>query len=282
MPTNDRSGIDGAALRAAVVGPETDARDVLLSAERTLHALELIARAPGPLPAKAVAQALGISLGTSYRVLHTLEGEGYVVRLSHGCYGLADKLPSLSRAFRERLDPLPTIRSVMEDLAAAVEEDVYLAVLRGGEIAVAEVVERSRELHIDGLGVGFSRVAHASAIGKVLLAFSAPETMDDYLDERRLDSYTRRTLVQRRHIKRNLATVRESGVGCDLEELLDGCCCVAAPVLDAGGRVVGAIGLSAPARRWGDQRPELTRLCTDAAARASHDLGHREAAAPPA
>ena len=281
MRDDGRSGMDGAALRAVVAGSGGDPRDVLCSAERTLRALQMIAESPRPLPPKAVAQRLEISLGTSYRVLHTLESEGFVVRLSHGCYGLAEKLASLSRAFQEGLDPVVVVRSVMSELAADVAEDVYLAVLRGGEVAVAEVVEGSRRLHIDGLGVGFSRVAHATAIGKVLLAFSPAETVDDFLDETRLAPYTRRTLVQRRHIKQNLASVRDLGVGSDLEELLDGCCCVAAPVRDRQGDVVGSIGISVPAPRWRAERTELTRRCQEAAVRASRQLGHRDAASRP-
>ena len=83
--------------------------------------------------------------------------------------------------------------------------------------------------------------------------------------------YTRRTLVQRRHIKRHLRVVRERGIGKDLEELAEGCCCVAVPVLGTRGEVLGAIGLSrrpALASRGGrahravlrDRRARLERI----------------------
>ena len=83
--------------------------------------------------------------------------------------------------------------------------------------------------------MGFTRIAHTTAIGKVLLASAPDADLDDYLQERRLVPYTRRTLVERRHIKRHLRVVRERGIGKDLEELADGCCCVAVPVLDGRG-----------------------------------------------
>ena len=262
----------GAALRAAVLAREPESKDSLSSVKRALDVLEAIATSPRPIPAKAVAQQLGISLGTSYRVLHTLEDGGYVVRLGHGCFGLGGKVTSLSRVFQESLDVVQTLRPALKRLAVEAEEDTYLALFRGGEIAVAEVVEGSNAMHVGGLEVGFSRVAHATALGKVLLAACADETIDDYLGQQQLQAFTEHTLVRRRDIKSNLSRVRETGVGHDLEELGIGCCCVAAPVRDARGAVVGSVGLSTPTDRWRREEARLTRLCVSAAAHASRSL----------
>ena len=273
MDGDRHRGMKDTALRAVVLTPpEQEPRELLASVGRALHALEEIAAAPGPLPAKAVAQKLGISLGTSYRVLHTLEHEGYVVRLGHGCFGLGGKVPALARRFQERVDVVPGVRSALKTLADEAGEDVYLAVFHAGEIAVVEVIEGSRELHVDGLDVGFSGIAHTTAIGKVLLAACPDEVIDDFLSERRLRAFTPRTLVRRRHVKRHLRAVRELGLGRDLEELAAGCCCVAAPVVDASGETVASVGLSTTAERWREESEALTRACLDAAARASGAL----------
>lgn len=272
MTEGGKAGMRGSALRAAVLATEPESKDSLSSVKRALDVLEAIATSPRPIPAKAVAQQLGISLGTSYRVLHTLEQGGYVVRLGHGCFGLGGKVTSLSRLFQEGLDVVQALRPALKRLAVEAEEDIYLALFRGGEIAVAEVVEGSSALHIGGLEVGFSRVAHASALGKVLLAACPGDTVDDYLAQQNLTAFTPHTLVRRRTIKSDLETVRETGVGHDLEELAIGCCCVAAPVRDAGGVVVGSVGLSAPTDRWQREEARLTRLCVSAASQASKSL----------
>lgn len=261
-------------VRVAVRGPSSgrEPRDRIASVARALDVLEVIAAAPTTLPAKAVAQRLGTSVGTAYHVLNTLEHAGYVVRLSHGRFGLGPKVSGLYRAFHERLDLVPAVRPFLDELARRAQEDAYLALFRDGEIVVAEVVGASRRLHVDGLEVGFTRLAHTTAIGKVLLAGAPDETVDGYLGERRLVPFTRRTLVNRRHIKRHLRVVRERGIGSDLEELVDGCCCVAVPVLAADGATVGAIGLSTPADRWRADRRPLTDLCCEIGARASNVL----------
>ena len=259
----------GAALRAAVLAAEPGPKDLLTTVERALEALETMADSPMPVPAKAVAQRLGISLGTSYRVLHTLEHSGYVVRLGHGCFGFSGKSASLTRQFQDGLDVVQTFRPALKRLAEQTEEDAYLAILRGGEIAVAEVIEGSKGLHVAGLEVGFTRVAHASALGKVLLAARPDDAIDDYLGQRPMVALTPLTLVERREIKDDLRTVRETGVGHDLEEVALGCCCVAVPVWDPRGAVVGSIGISVPAGRWHREGARLTRLCRSAAAQAS-------------
>jgi DNA-binding IclR family transcriptional regulator len=272
MAQRQGGGIEGAALRAAIIAAGPEPPDLLATVERALNALEVIAAAPGPMPAKAVAQRLEISLGTSYRILHTLEHAGYVVRLGHGCFGLGSKISRLSRLFHEHLAVADVVPPVLERLAAEAAEDAYLAVFRGGEVAVADVVEGSRALHVEGVDVGFSRLAHTTAIGKVLLAACPDDTLDDYLEASRLAAYTRRTLVDRREIKRHLRVVRDRGLGHDLEELADGCCCVAAPVRGPGGAVVGSVGLSTTTERWRADQEWLTRLCIAAAAQASRAL----------
>ncbi len=268
-------GMRGAALRAAIGAERAGAqpKDLLSSVSRALEVLEVVASSPQPLPAKAVAQRLGLSLGTSYHVLHTLEHAGYVVRLGQGRFGLGGKVAALYRLFHDQFDLVPAVRPLLDELAGRAREDAYLAVYRDGEVAVAEVIEGSCALHVEGLEVGFSRVAHTTAIGKVLLAAAPREDVDGYLEERRLAAFTRKTLIERRHIKRHLGAVQELGMGKDLEELAEGCCCVAVPVVDASGETVAAIGLSTPTERWRRERGALEGLCAEVGSRASVALG---------
>ena len=164
---------------------------------------------------------------------------------------------------------MPVARPCLEALAEETEEDTYLALMRGGEIVVAEVVEGSHDLHCGDLGVGFAQVAHSTALGKVLLAAGPDADLDHYLAERRLAPLTANTLVQRRQVKRHLELVREAGRAHDLEEFADGVCCVAFPVFGRAGETVASIGMSVPAQKWRLGHERLSRLCAQAALRAS-------------
>ncbi len=268
------TGMRGGALRAVIDAGREGPKDVLTSVSRALEVLEAVAASPLPLPAKAVAQRLEISLGTSYHVLHTLEHAGYVVRVGHGCYGLGSKVARLHRLFYEQFDLVPAVRPMLVELAEQTCEDCYVAVFRGGEMIIVDIAEGPDEaLHLPGVDVGFSRVAHTTALGKVLLAAAPESVLVDYLSARRLEPYTRRTLVERRHLKRNLSAVRELGIGKDLEELSDGCCCVAVPIFGPHGDALASIGLSCGSERWRVAQQELTLLVQDAGERASTAMG---------
>ena len=276
-------GMGGAALRAELASQPTrpPPRDLLTSVARALEVLELVATASGPLPVKAVASRLGISLGTAYHVMHTLEHGGYVVRLGQGRFGLGSKVASLARMFTDVVDLFPEVRPHLDALAEQAREDVYLGVMRGGEIVVADVVEGSASLHVGDLGVGFSGVAHTTALGKVLLAATPDGDLDHYLGERRLVRFTARTLVDRRHVKRHLRAVRELGVARDLEEFAEGVCCVAFPIHGPAGETLASIGISVPAERWRAESERLTGLCAGAAQAGSAALGAAPPVAPP-
>lgn len=255
------------ALRAELErAPAPPPPDLLTSVARALEVLELVAREPEPLPVKAIAGRLGISLGTAYHVMHTLEHGGYVVRLGQGRFGLGSKMGLLTRTFTGHLDPVPAIRPHVGDLVEDAGEDAYVAVMRGGEVVVADVVEsRDTGLHCGDLGIGFSQLAHTTAVGKVLLADIDSSEVDHYLRDRRLTRLTPYTLVERRHVKRQLRAVRDLGVARDLEEFAEGCCCVGFPVRDASGTTVAAVGISVPSARWRTESERLTAACALAA-----------------
>ena len=123
------------------------------------------------------------------------------------------------------------------------EEDTYLALFRGGEIAVAEVVEGSKALHIGGLEVGFSRVAHAHRARQ-----GAPRRMPRRRD-RRLPRAAAPPGVHAadprpapRHQERTCTPCARRAWATTSRSWPMGCCCVAAPVRDARGAVVGLGG----------------------------------------
>jgi DNA-binding IclR family transcriptional regulator len=179
--------------------------------------------------------------------------------------------------FQERFDVASVARPVMAGLADDVGEDVFLAVLRSGEVAVAEIARGASLLHLPEPGVGFTSAAHTAAIGKVLLADLPDAEIDEYLRARPLAACTPHTLVDRRRIVGDLAAVRERGLAVDLEELAEGCCCVAAPVRDAWGGTIASIGVSVPTDRFRVERDAIIRGCVEAAGELSRAAAGPEA-----
>jgi DNA-binding IclR family transcriptional regulator len=110
-------------------------------------------------------------------------------------------------------------------------------------------------------------------MGKVLLAYRATGVAPPH----ELDQFTRRTIVTSRALLAELAHVRETGWGAEIEERTPGEAAVAAPIRAHGGLVVGAIGISGLVERVCDShyqpRPRLVTYVRDAARAVSRDLG---------
>jgi DNA-binding IclR family transcriptional regulator len=84
--------------------------------------------------------------------------------------------------------------------------------------------------------------AHATAMGKALLAFSSSQVVDEVIDEG-LARYTPFTLISPDRLRRALATIRLTRVAVSRRELELGSSAVAVPVFGAGGAVAAALEL---------------------------------------
>jgi DNA-binding IclR family transcriptional regulator len=123
---------------------------------------------------------------------------------------------------------------------------------------------------LQSLDVGTLLPLHATALGKVLLAYDTTLVASP-------EAYTRRTLVTQTAIKRAGAKVREAGWAVENGEMISGEAGVAAPIRGHGGIVVGAIGVSGAVERLcepdGSPNARLLGHVRDAARAVSRDLG---------
>src|SRR4029079_7569680 len=107
-------------------------------------------------------------------------------------------------------------------------------------------------VRVSGLHLGYSGATHARASGKVLLTFSGPTALDEYLEHHALTNPSTTPKALRAVIERT----RRDGYAVDEEEFAEGVSCVAAPVTD--GRM--AMGVSARSERFRENREELIEL----------------------
>jgi IclR family acetate operon transcriptional repressor len=96
--------------------------------------------------------------------------------------------------------------------------------------------------------LGRPSIGHATATGKVLLAFG-PATAP----RGRLTAYTERTIVDRKELDAELERVRAQGWARAAREREDDLNAVAAPVRDSRGALAAVIGVQGPAARFGDR-----------------------------
>lgn len=233
--------------------------------ERGLKVLEALAeeRAVGLTP---LAERLGFSKSTLYRLLQTLVRRGFVEE-ERGVYRVGPKAFAVGQAYLSQ-NLLLAARPEMEALARETGESVNLAVPAGLEALYVDQVEGPKLVRLF-TAPGSRAPLHATGVGKVFLAFrGVPEGLP-------LTPYTPHTLTRWEELMAELGAVREQGYALDNEERELGVRCVAAPLFGPEGRVVAALSLSAPASRLTlEEAHRLAPRVVEAAKKASLRLGY--------
>jgi IclR family acetate operon transcriptional repressor len=241
---------------------------------KALEIVRLLERAPEPPALAQVAAAIGLTKPSAFRLLCTLEVEGYVARTDEGRYRLEPALePLLSAQLHAavRRAAAPHLKV----LAQRTRETVGLALLHENHMEVAAVIE-SPQVVRTGNTVGRILPPHSSSLGKAMLAFMDADARDRLIEAYGLYRYTPRTIVDTGELRKELDRTRGRGHALDLEENALGGVCVGAPLFDAGGGVCGAISVSLPKARWeGAGQGALVKAVRKAAAAISRALAGR-------
>jgi DNA-binding IclR family transcriptional regulator len=237
--------------------------------------LQLLAVEDEPLGLVQIAAALGLAKGTAHGLLRTLQAVGFVEQESSGRYLLGPDLYHLGSTQLDLNELKARALNWTDALAARTGESVRVAAFRGGQAVVAHHVFRadaSRQV----LEIGAAVPLHASALGKVLLAFDPGAARS--VAGHGLESLTYRTITDHAQLRRELADTRDRGWAASVEEDRPGIAGIAAPIRDRGGYVVASVGISGAVERLCDGRYRpLERLATQVvrAGRAiSREFGH--------
>lgn len=236
---------------------------------RGLQLLEKVAEGVHDL--QGLAQALGLSRSTAYRILASLARAGYLRHEPRKGYWLGPKLIRLGFKAYGQLH-LPTLaRPHLEALRDATQETVHLGILEGQEVVYIDKVPGRRELQLASQ-IGARFPAQSTALGKALLAWSPPERWRQaFVPGLRR---TAKTLGDWPTFAAELEATRARGYAVDLEENEPGVRCVAAPILNGQGEPVAAVSVSTAALYLDEARiPEVARLVQEAARRISRELG---------
>jgi IclR family pca regulon transcriptional regulator len=223
------------------LGPE-----YLQSLARGLAVLASLAT-PGGMTLAEVAQATALPRATARRSLLTLEHLGYVAEDGRRFIPLPRVLelgyPTVSaRPLADLAQPH------LVDLVHRVHESTSVAVLDGPDIRYIARVAASRIMHVD-ITVGTRFPAHATSMGRVLLAGLAPDRRAAWLAGAGLAPLTRHTVTDPARLEAVLRETEGNGYALVDQELEEGVRSVAVPLRGPDGQVVAAVNVSLHAGR---------------------------------
>lgn len=248
-------------------------RGSIQSVDRAARILKALASGPRRLGVSELAERLEMTRPTVHGLLQTLQAHGLVEQdRDSDKYQLGAGLLQLGSSYLD-LNELRGRSIVHADrLASKADAAVRVAVPHGRSVVVVHHVFRPDDT-LQILEVGAELPAHASALGKAVLAFAGPARLAELLAEPLL-RLTSRT-VGNHGLQAELDRVRSTGVARERDEAVLGESSLAAPIFDHAGHAIGAIGVFGDTDRIIPRGPAkgLVRAVTDAARGVSRELG---------
>jgi DNA-binding IclR family transcriptional regulator len=219
---------------------------------RAFQALEALVS--GPQTAASIAQVLGVNRSTALRLMTEIESLGYVVRDPETkSYAIAPaRFYPFIASHGDHLDWSMVVDPILSDLRDEFGEAAIMGVPANGTMvylaffpSIHVIMVRER--------LGTTRPMHCSALGKAYLSALDDRALDGELAVLKYQEGTDRAARGPIELRERLNDTRKRGYAIDRDETFEGGTCVAVPAR-IGGTLVGAIGVSGPSSRIGDQR----------------------------
>lgn len=219
------------------------------SLERGFLVLEVVARSRDGITLSELSRKLDLHTSTLYHLTRTLVALGYLrtgpddkrYRMGRGIYQIAS-------ACLDEAELSATVEPYLDRLAAATGEATHFAIWERRKALILTRREGPNALQI-AERAGTLRPVYCTAIGKVLLSGLTEEVYDEHVAEIDFAPVTQNTLRDAQSLRLQVERARREGIAYDDCEFNPEVRCMAAPVRDFRGRVLGAIGFSGPVWR---------------------------------
>ena len=249
--------------------------------QRASAVLDILGQSPQGISIRDLSTQIGLSKGTTHRLLSSLAYLGYVRQdPKTRDYFLGFKLVELGNLLLSQLDLRKEAEPFLRNLAERSKETAHLVFLDRNEIVYIDKLETDH--HPGGLRmasrVGLRNPAHSCAVGKVLLSHLSEQELRRLIQEKGLTKRTENTITNPFQLEEHLKNVRAQGYAIDNEENEKGIRCVAAPVYNEAGKAVAAISISGPSFRVTKKviQERLKKELIETARSVSQKLGFRE------
>ncbi len=237
--------------------------------------IEEIARSRDGIGLADLSKRVGLHNSTTFHLVKTLVSLGYVRQLKDTKrYRIGRPLFALAASALDEVEMMSLATPVLDDLARATGESAHFSVPMGDSVVVLARTSGPGAFQLTDR-VGVVRPAHCTALGKIMLAAMAPDQFEGYLQRAELKAQTQKSIVSAERLTREIVEVRRSGLAVDDGEFDPEVRCVALPVRDFSGRIMGAVGISGPVWRLSiDALHKRARLVRAAADRLSSEFGY--------
>jgi DNA-binding IclR family transcriptional regulator len=237
------------------------------AAARVAQVLLAFQQGDGDLGVTEVSALTGLDKSVTHRIMDTLTGYGLLERApASRRYRIGFRMQQVGQGYRPGRTAETIVIPLLRELADQTGGTGYVGSLDGGEVVYLAVVEGSGPLRVR-VAPGGRVPAHATAVGKALLAYQPPEVVAGLT----LPAETATTITSAAALRQQLAEVRARGFAVNREEHLAGVGAVSVPVMIDQGLPLFGVSVAFPlvtgSERHYDELPqrllELTKTVLD-------------------
>jgi len=211
--------------------------------------LLLMFRDRGEIRLSEAREALGVAQSTAHRLMAMLAYHDFVRQdPASRAYRAGPALIDVGLSVVRSMDIRAIARPFLEALMQQVGETVHLATLEGADARFLDAVESEHALRVAGR-TGRILPAHATSVGKAMLAALPDSEIDRIYPAEALPAQTTRTITTKAALRTELERVRKRGYASNGGESEDGVSSIGVAVLNSSGRPVAAVSVAAPVSR---------------------------------
>lgn len=229
------------------------------SADRVLDILELLADEQHPLNLMEISRRLDLPTSSTYKIIQNLLERGYLESdNSEKQFRLGYKLLEIATKYTQSSDLITEFQQFALGIVSEINEAVFLSIRDREHILYVSERQSSHPVRFVS-HMGMRLPLHSTAMGKALLSKVSDEEISALYGGRPLEKLTPSTLTDPHQLLDQIRQIRHEGLAYSYGEATQGIRCVAAPVSNAYGEAVAALGISIPDARLTDELWEQTK-----------------------
>ena len=254
---------------------KTDDRYLVPALQRGMQLLGQFSREERELTGADLSRRLELPRASVFRLLQTLEQMGFVERVGDSAsYKLGIAVLRLGFEYLASMELTEHGRPIIEDLSVASGLSAHLVVRDGREV-VFVAKSAGRSLMFNSIQVGARLPAHATVLGRVLLADLTMEDLSYLYAGSELKAHTPQTPTTLAALKQMVDADAQRGYGVSQGGFEANISTIAAPVFDDNHKVAAAISVTVQAQRVEPEALDdiVAQVC-QAAMRLSQRISH--------
>jgi len=228
-------------------------RGGIQSLGRAFSILEEVARHREGISLADLGRMVGLHNSTTFHLARTMVSLGYLRQEKDSKrYRVGRPLFALAAGALDEIEMVNVATPLLEELSRDTGESGHFAIRMGDAVVVIARTSGPGAFQLTDR-VGVVRPAHCTALGKIILASLRPDQLKRFIERVELKPSTEKSITSVPALTREIAEIKRTGIAFDDGEFNPEVRCIAVPVMNFTGQVIGALGISGPIWRLSNQ-----------------------------